>query len=382
MQKFQAGLTAHQAHAHLKTALSTLEAAQQNAILWFGEIVQRKLYRQLGYADIHLYARQELGWSRSKTYDFLKICRQLEDLPVIKEEVARGKLGYSHTRQLVKVADAGNEEEWLQVARSHSRRGLAQEVKRANRQAVEDRAAQPALIAEKPAPRPAGPQRVTFDMTPAQLARFEALWERLRKQGDLPAGRTEALLTVMAGFVSEPSNRLDAPDCARESASRPPVQIHVHQCPDCGLTTVPTAKGDLVLGREDVEHLECDARISRPGQDSTTTIPPRIRREVLARDGHRCQGPGCGRTRFLEIHHIVPRSRGGTHHPDNLITLCSSCHAQVHRGKGLVRERPPSYLGRRPISSTISCRLSGKWKESSGANCQNSSSCTVPRLRS
>ncbi|MFN2371472.1 MAG: HNH endonuclease, partial [Candidatus Krumholzibacteriia bacterium] len=60
------------------------------------------------------------------------------------------------------------------------------------------------------------------------------------------------------------------------------------------------------------------------------TIPPSIRREVLARDRHRCQGPGCSRTRFLEVHHRTPRARGGTHEPANLVTLCASCHRLFH----------------------------------------------------
>ncbi|MBU2502534.1 HNH endonuclease, partial [bacterium] len=53
-------------------------------------------------------------------------------------------------------------------------------------------------------------------------------------------------------------------------------------------------------------------------------------RRVLARDGHRCQGPGCTNTRFLEVHHVLPRARGGTNRPDNLITLCSACHRHIH----------------------------------------------------
>jgi len=32
----------------------------------------------------------------------------------------------------------------------------------------------------------------------------------------------------------------------------------------------------------------------------------------------------------LQVHHIKPRSQGGTNVPDNLITLCEHCHKQVH----------------------------------------------------
>ena len=60
------------------------------------------------------------------------------------------------------------------------------------------------------------------------------------------------------------------------------------------------------------------------------TIPPRIRQAVLKRHGYRCQAPGCRNTRFLEVHHVKMRSAGGIHDPQNLITLCGSCHRMIH----------------------------------------------------
>ncbi|MBE0566712.1 MAG: HNH endonuclease, partial [Krumholzibacteria bacterium] len=76
--------------------------------------------------------------------------------------------------------------------------------------------------------------------------------------------------------------------------------------------------------------VQCDAVIDRPGKRTTATIAPCTRREVLARDRHRCRAPGCGRRRFLEVHHVTPRSAGGTNATANLITLCGSCHRLWH----------------------------------------------------
>ena len=52
------------------------------------------------------------------------------------------------------------------------------------------------------------------------------------------------------------------------------------------------------------------------------------RRDIYRRDGYRCAL--CDSTRFLQIHHHVPRGQGGTNSPHNLITLCSDCHALAH----------------------------------------------------
>ena len=107
--------------------------------------------------------------------------------------------------------------------------------------------------------------------------------------------------------------------------------------------TVQTGSGERELSRADSERLQCDAAISSRGGRNKTTIPPRVRREVLARDKHRCRALGCTRTRFLEVHHIVPRLQGGGNGPDNLVTLCGSCHRLFHemeKGPGPVQECP------------------------------------------
>jgi 5-methylcytosine-specific restriction protein A len=35
-----------------------------------------------------------------------------------------------------------------------------------------------------------------------------------------------------------------------------------------------------------------------------------------------------------EVHHILPLSRGGTSSPDNLMSLCRSCHNKIHHDLG------------------------------------------------
>jgi len=54
-----------------------------------------------------------------------------------------------------------------------------------------------------------------------------------------------------------------------------------------------------------------------------------LRDQVLRRDGWRCQS--CGAMSNLEVLHKEFRSRSGDDSSQNLITLCTSCHADVHR---------------------------------------------------
>lgn len=77
---------------------------------------------------------------------------------------------------------------------------------------------------------------------------------------------------------------------------------------------------------------------------SLTRRPPRAREAVklrytiLERDGYTCQD--CGSKRGdpgvrLQVHHIRPVRQGGKNQPENLITLCSGCHAGRHALMGL-----------------------------------------------
>jgi len=54
-----------------------------------------------------------------------------------------------------------------------------------------------------------------------------------------------------------------------------------------------------------------------------------LRQQILRRDGWRCQS--CGTMSNLEIHHREFRSHSGADSEENLITLCTACHAGEHR---------------------------------------------------
>lgn len=57
-----------------------------------------------------------------------------------------------------------------------------------------------------------------------------------------------------------------------------------------------------------------------------------VREYVLFRDGHECQCcHGRSKDMILNVHHIESRKTGGDA-PNNLITLCESCHTGYHKG--------------------------------------------------
>src|SRR6476469_10647830 len=57
----------------------------------------------------------------------------------------------------------------------------------------------------------------------------------------------------------------------------------------------------------------------------------KVREIILLRDNHRCVECGIScRDADADVHHLLPRSAGGTDEPSNLVTLCDGCHAAHH----------------------------------------------------
>lgn len=75
-----------------------------------------------------------------------------------------------------------------------------------------------------------------------------------------------------------------------------------------------------------------DVRPSRARQ----SVPPALRRAVLARDRRRCTVPGCTHATFVDVHHVQPRAEGGRNEASNLLVLCSAHHRAAHRGELLI----------------------------------------------
>jgi hypothetical protein len=66
--------------------------------------------------------------------------------------------------------------------------------------------------------------------------------------------------------------------------------------------------------------------------EPTEQVPPHLRRAVIKRD-RRCAFPGCSLPPVrCQVHHVIPRSKGGPTRLDNLTLLCTFHHLiAVHR---------------------------------------------------
>jgi hypothetical protein len=87
-----------------------------------------------------------------------------------------------------------------------------------------------------------------------------------------------------------------------------------------------------------IEDVQVDiARLNTPGLQGNqyqdpTRLDENLRMACLMRDSYQCQQCGKKGVR-LQAHHIVYREHGGKDTLANVLTLCETCHHQLHAGK-------------------------------------------------
>jgi 5-methylcytosine-specific restriction endonuclease McrA len=94
---------------------------------------------------------------------------------------------------------------------------------------------------------------------------------------------------------------------------------------------VPVAVGDDVLHSERTAiAVPAVVRLARYVRVPYRATIPLTRKAVFARDGGRCVYCGAPAT---SLDHVVPRSRGGAHEWENVVSACGRCnHVKADRG--------------------------------------------------
>ena len=96
---------------------------------------------------------------------------------------------------------------------------------------------------------------------------------------------------------------------------------------------LPVTKTTIEVAQFDSQKIKNDAIQGVEYQQGEQMGFWNIREYVLARDGHKCQHcKGKSKDTILNVHHLESRKTGGNA-PNNLITLCETCHKAYHRGK-------------------------------------------------
>jgi hypothetical protein len=285
---------------------------------WLLEGKRVRVHERLAYSTYISYLEHVFGYGPRLASERIRVAEALTQLPAMFEALAGADLHWSAVRELTRVAVPETEGEWLAAASGKTVRD------------VEDM-----VSGRKPGDRPGDP--------PDPGAKRHVL--RLELSGDALAAFREARrhieLEVGHSLSDDEAVRMLAHHALSgpRDSERAAYQIAITICEECGRGTRDGAGRVLRIEPHEVEAARCDAQnIGRIPQDgdkparATDTIPKRIRRYVWRRDHARCRVPGCRSAKHLEVHHVVPRAKGGGHDPSLLALLCDAHQTQVHRG--------------------------------------------------
>jgi len=275
--------------------------------------------------------------------EHVRVARTLSGLPLIHEAFSVGELSYAKVRALTRVADAGNEEELLELARYLTASQLDRAVRAYRRVSAQQAEDLHALAYAGYTWEPDGSLVVRARLAPEDGARFvralEASFDRLRADA---RGSAEPRRPSAAEALVAMADSSLAGDVAGSTAEQYQVVVHVEASEGAAVL-----EDGVALAPETAERLACEAAlvelVERDGKPlsvgrRTRTVPPSIRRALEARD-RRCRWPGCENRRFLHAHHIRHWAHGGETRLDNLVLLCSRHHRCVHEAGYSVRAR-------------------------------------------
>lgn len=286
-----------------------------------------RIHIYFGCATILEYLERRAGYSVHAARERLRVARCLATLPMTASELARGNLSFSTVRELSRVATPETEEAWIERAKLKTCREVEEMVAgRAPGDTPDD---------------PAKPELRMKDLRLSLPTEHHALWREVRKKLAEELG-TDRVSDAMV-FEALCRNFLN-PGTGAEGS---PHQIAYKQCDTCKQATQNGAGREFPIVPSVFERAVCDARIigsldADEPERARSTVSPRMREQVFARDGQRCAIPGCRSSRNLEVHHIVEQALGGSHAMENLTTLCGGHHAARHEDLIEITGRAPA----------------------------------------
>jgi len=329
------------------------------------ELERRMLYKLDGFSSVVQFAYSKLKKNKKAVFELLRISRTLEELTLIDQAFAKGKVCWSAVREITRVAVKETELDWLKIAEEKSIRDIENLVSRATR-------------GEKP---PKDGYRVSevnvnviVKLPGEDYAVLQKAGERLRDQYGQGLDESQVLKHLAKKFLETSLN-------ANEKDSRKAFQVVYHRCSECDRGWMDTRNGVEGVAKSKMDLLEKEAEVilvdekkkaavlegvgdlglaSAPhgikesglaaaphgamgprgvSTSKTSKVPkefrdepnsPKIRTQVISRDSHMCAVFGCGNSSNLSAHHVIWRSLGGRTETYNEISVCPSCHQLIH----------------------------------------------------
>jgi len=312
----------------LGSALAQVHAVENATVATKLELIsicdERKTWIEDGCASMESWVAQRLGVAWRTGAELVRAARALEERPALAEAFASGALSWDKLRALVQITTPDDEAEWVAKAPTMTVAALERAARATRERSEADNAArhrgrQLFFRAHRDLPV----KRVVGWIPNDVCAVIEHAIDR----------EAERLAPDPRDGVFEPycARRVDALHkiCSQALGADPDADratVVLHEQPD-GSTTL--ADG-TALPDSAAEWLRCDCREQHGDGSVTDSIPRALRRKILRTYGG-CAFPGCEQRHWLQIHHVIWRSKGGPTVEWNLRPDCPYHHRLIHQ---------------------------------------------------
>ena len=312
------------------------------------EFDTHNLAEAYGCASTGAWLARVLKMKRSRAYEYAAVARKLTGFPTILDALRQGTIDYTSVRYMLDYATYANQAELINIATHSGYQGLVTALAGADTteaqpedtgevcglhiredgqyirgwfcmNATDGAAFQTALRAGAHA---YAEDEHTLDETDAAM---------MRSTFGLPPARL--MLQSLMGMV-----HMVRTGAATHATMAPAAQVMVHMTSDGRAflpnhMAAPAARLANLVDHADLMGVlyDADGQVIRFGRKRRLASPKQVQ-VLLGMWGHKCAVPGCGHTRFLQMHHIRDWAEGGATDIENLVPLCSRCHSLVTDG--------------------------------------------------
>ncbi len=264
------------------------------------------------------------GVSARRVRETAELAHALETLPRVAAAAHAGALSGEQLRPVVQLADQETDAEWARRAASCAPADLSRLARNASKPTPEDaharRAARALHLWWR---RDAGMLSLRAELPDLDGALVESVLnrmiDRMRPVGGEPwASRAHRGADALVELCR---NHADT-DAVTGPRPHLVVQVPVDGPAEIVGIPLPDTMVEALRARATVEPVLVDARgTTIAAGRARPALSPKVTRAVLLRDGH-CRWPGCTRRTGLQVHHLWPRSWGGTDELENLAATC------------------------------------------------------------
>lgn len=260
-----------QIHEKALKVVKQYKRSESDLIEVIQEADAHRVYSRFKCKNLYEYTMKVLELSESIALNFIAVARKAKEVPELKEVIKSGALSVSKARKITPVLTKSNQKEWLQMAVALPQKKLEQQVAKA-------------------CPKEAVPEKIKFvseHRLNLQMGISENLSQKLRRAQDLESQRHKKPTSLEETLEAVLDFYLENED--------------------------PLVKSDKLKARKNLS----------------------VSRQIDLRDGGQCtfldeSGKRCEERRWLDVHHVIPKSRGGLGTFENLTTLCSGHHRMTH----------------------------------------------------